>query len=211
MFRENHLYKVPAGLSNAAAAALQCGGATVFNVLDMYNVRPTQRVGIIGLGGLGHLAVQFASKWGCDVVVFSGTESKREEALKLGAREFYCTKGITEFDKNIQPVDHLLVTTSVQIPWAMYMAIMQLPGTIYPLTLSEDNLSVPYLPFLFGGLSFQGSIIAPRIIHRRMLEFAAFHGVRAMVQQYELDLEGVQTAIDDLKAGKMKYKAVLSA
>lgn len=91
-----------------------CGGATVYAAL-MANggVRPGDRVGIIGVGGLGHLAIQFAAKMGCEVVVFSSTDSKKEESFKLGAVEFVATKGVEKLEVS-KPLDHLLVTTSFQ-------------------------------------------------------------------------------------------------
>jgi D-arabinose 1-dehydrogenase-like Zn-dependent alcohol dehydrogenase len=90
-----------------------CGGATVWGALKQYNVTATDRVGILGIGGLGHMAIQFASKMGCDVVVFSGTESKREEAMGFGASEFHATKDNPEL-KGIKPIDRLVITTSQQ-------------------------------------------------------------------------------------------------
>jgi D-arabinose 1-dehydrogenase-like Zn-dependent alcohol dehydrogenase len=83
------LYKIPDGLDNVYAAPLMCVGATAWGALAFYGVRATDRVGIVGIGGLGHLAIQFAAKMGCEVVVFSSTESKRREALQLGATEYY--------------------------------------------------------------------------------------------------------------------------
>ena len=95
-----------------------CAGATVFNALNAHEVKAYHRVGILGVGGLGHLAIQFASKMGCEVVVFSTTASIKTEALKFGAREFYT---VTELEKmeNIRPIDHLLVTTNTLPNWDM--------------------------------------------------------------------------------------------
>src|ERR1700737_1428647 len=114
------LHIIPEGLKSEYAAPLRCGGATAWAPLSLYNVRPSDRVGVIGIGGLGHLAIQFASKMGCEVVAFSGTESKREEALKLGAKEFYSTQGVTEF-KGIKKLNHLLITTSAQPDYKLYI------------------------------------------------------------------------------------------
>lgn len=210
VFRESFTYKLPPEISNGSAAALMCGGATVFNVLDMFNVKPTDRVGIVGIGGLGHLAIQFAAKWGCEVVVFSATEEKREQAMKFGAQEFHATTGLEKFE-NIEPINHLLVTTSQQIPWDLYIPIMTLPGTIYPLTVSFEDLKIPYIPFLFSGLRVQASIVAPRVIYRRMLKFAAFHGIGAVSQEYRLDEGGIEQAMGDLREGKMRYRGILCA
>ena len=210
VFHESFTYKLAPKMANDSAAALMCGGATVFNVLDMFNVKPTQRVGIVGVGGLGHLAIQFAAKWGCQVVVFSATEDKRDEAFRFGATEFHVTKGVEKFE-GVAPIDHLMVTTSQQISWPPYLPIMALPGTIYPLTVSSDDLVIPYTPFLFSGLRIQASIVAPRVIYKRMLDFAAFHDIAAVLQHYRLDEAGIEKAMADLRDGRMRYRGVLSA
>lgn len=210
VFRESFVYKIPPSISNEAASALMCGGATVFNVLDMFSVKPTERVGIVGVGGLGHLAIKFAAKWGCEVIVFSATESKEEEVISWGATEFHVTKDRDTFE-HVTPIDHLMVTTSQQLRWPLYLSIMASFGTIYPLTFAEGDLKVPYLPFMTSGLRIQASIVAPRVICNRMLSFAAFHGIGAAIQKYKLDVIGIEQAMDDLREGKIRYKAVLSA
>ena len=114
------LSKVPEGLDSADVGPLMCGGATVWGPLFQYGLKPNMRVGVVGLGGLGHLAVQFAKAMGTDVVVFSGTEDKKEEALKFGASEFVATKGRTSLE-GIKPIDFLLVTGSGQPDYAQYV------------------------------------------------------------------------------------------
>ena len=113
VWKEAWLYQLPDGLTDAEAAPLMCGGATVFNALNSYDIKSTDRVGVMGVGGLGHMAIQFAAKKGCDVIVFSGSDNKKEEAHKLGAREFVAMKGKKELDIG-RKVDVLLVTTSAQ-------------------------------------------------------------------------------------------------
>ena len=106
------LVRIPDGLSSEAAGPLTCGGITVWQPLYEHGLRAGDRVGVIGVGGLGHLAIQFAAKMGMEVVVFSTTDSKRDEAMEFGAAEFHATKGLTEF-KDVHKIDHLLITTSV--------------------------------------------------------------------------------------------------
>ena len=106
------LFKLPAEIASEDAGPLMCGGATVWSPLFESGLRPGARVGIIGVGGLGHLAIQFASKMGMEAVVFSSTESKKQDALKFGASEFHITSGVEEF-QDIAKLDLLLITTNV--------------------------------------------------------------------------------------------------
>ncbi|KAI9663011.1 MAG: hypothetical protein M1821_008058 [Bathelium mastoideum] len=211
VFREAFTYSLPPKMSLAAAAPLMCGGATVFTVFDMFDVRPTQRVGIIGIGGLGHLAIQFANKFGCKVVVFSSTESKREEAFQYGAHEFVATKGVESLEGKVEPIHHLIICASFQVPWDLYLPILYKPGSVYPLTLAFDDLKIPYAPWLLGGVRVQASIVAPPAGMRRMLEFASFHNIEATTEHYRLDVEGLEQAMQKLRDGKVRYKAVLHA
>ena len=107
------LYKIPDELESEAIGPLMCGGATVWAPLYQHDAKPGMRVGVVGLGGLGHLAVQFANKMGMEVVVFSGTEDKKAEAMEFGASEFVATKDRSSLE-GVGPIDFLLVTTSQQ-------------------------------------------------------------------------------------------------
>jgi D-arabinose 1-dehydrogenase-like Zn-dependent alcohol dehydrogenase len=111
---ETYLHKLPESMSSEDAAPLQCAGATVYTAL-VSSVKPGQRVGIVGIGGLGHLAIQFANKLGTEVVVFSTSRNKEEEARKLGASEFYL---LDELDKVQQPVDALVIAGSKYPDWS---------------------------------------------------------------------------------------------
>lgn len=208
VWREAFLFKIPDNLPDEAAAPLMCGGATVFQALHFYNTQPTERVGIVGVGGLGHLAIQFAAKMGCDVVVFSGTDSKKDEALKLGATEFIATKGAKELTVS-KPIDRLLVTTSFLPDWNLFMPVLAPGASIFPLTVADGDFKVPYMPLLAGGHTIQGSIVAPRYVHQRMLDFAAQHQILPITQHYPMTEAGIEEAMDNLDAGKVRYRAVL--
>ncbi|KAJ7282877.1 chaperonin 10-like protein [Mycena rebaudengoi] len=204
------LFKLPEGLAPEDAAPLMCGGATVFTVIEEYNIRPTDRVGVVGIGGLGHLAIQFLAKMGAHVVVFSSTDSKREEALRLGATEFYATKGVKKLEIG-EPLAHLLVTTSVMPDWKPFLRIMQPKGAIYPLTVSSGNLDIPITPIVASGLSIQGSSVASRSVHKKMLQFAARHKIRPIIERFPLTKSGVEQGMAKLRDGKMRYRGVLVA
>jgi D-arabinose 1-dehydrogenase-like Zn-dependent alcohol dehydrogenase len=208
VWREAFLFSIPDSMTDAEAAPLMCGGATVFNALKMYNVQPTDRVGVIGVGGLGHLAIQFAAKMGCDVIVFSGTESKKEEAMKLGATEFVAMKGKTSLDIG-RKMNALLVTTSVQPDWDLLLPAMAPDSKIFPLTVSNDVLKIPYMPLLLNGISIQGSVVAARHIHRQMLKFAAQHQIKPILMEFPMSEEGIEKAMDTLSEGGMRYRGVL--
>jgi len=122
-----------------------CGGATVFNVLEQFGTKPTDRVGVIGINGLGYLAIQFASKMGCDAVVFSQTKSRKAKAMKLSANEYFATKASKKL-KIGAGIDHLLVCTSQQPDWKLFLPIMAPNETIYPPTVSEEKFKMPYGP-----------------------------------------------------------------
>ena len=208
VWKADYLFKIPEEISQEHAAPLMCGGATVFNVLQKFGVKSTDRVGIIGIGGLGHLAIQFAAAMGCQVVVFSGSDSKREEALRLGATEFYAMKGRDKLEVK-EKINHLLVTTSAQPDWSLFLPIMAPSSTIYPISVSGDDLKIPYMPILANGLRVQGSLVAAREIHIEMLLFAAKHNIRPITQTYDMNLDGINKAFADLEGGNMRYRGVL--
>lgn len=208
IWRESFLHETPDGLTDEEAAPLQCGGATTFAAL--YDVQHGDTVGIMGMGGLGHLAVQFAAKLGCRVVVLSGSDRKKEEAMKLGATEFIATKGVDNL-KVTKPLKRLLVTTSAQPEWQKILPIMMPRSTIYPLSVSHSDFRVPYMPLVFRGIAVQGSLVASRIQHRKMLDFAALHGVKPILERFPMTEEGIGEAIRKLEDGKMYYRAVLLA
>jgi D-arabinose 1-dehydrogenase-like Zn-dependent alcohol dehydrogenase len=208
VWKEAFLYKLPDSITDANAAPLMCGGATVFNALYTYNIKCTDRVGVMGVGGLGHLAIQFAARLGCDVVVFSGTESKKDEAMKLGAKEFIATKGKKDLEIG-RKLDALLVTSSVSPDWNLMLPVMAPTSTIFPLTVSMDNFSIPHMAMVSNGLTIQGTLVAARSVHRHMLEFAALHNIKPIIQEFPMSESGIEDAMTQLREGNMRYRGVL--
>jgi len=206
IWRESFLHAIPKGLSDIDAAPLQCGGATTFTAL--HGIKPSDTVGILGVGGLGHLAIQFAAKMGCRVVVLSGSDKKKAEAMKLGAHEFIATKGAKELTVS-SPLNRLLITAAVPPSWDLVLPIMAPRSKIYPLSVSFGNLEIPYMALILQGISVQGSLVAPRFQHRQMLEFAALHQIKPIVEKFPMTEEGIKQAMDKLERGEVYYRAVL--
>ena len=206
IWRESFLHAIPKGLSDVDAAPLQCGGATTFTAL--YGIKPSDTVGILGVGGLGHLAIQFAAKMGCRVVVLSGSDRKKAEALKLGAHEFIATKDTKEL-KVSAPLNRLLVTAAAPPNWDLILPIMAPRSAIYPLSVSSGNLDIPYMALILQGISVQGSLVAPRNQHRQMLDFAALHQIKPIVEEFPMTEDGIKKAMDKLDRGEVYYRAVL--
>ncbi|KAG1876116.1 NADP-dependent alcohol dehydrogenase [Suillus tomentosus] len=203
------LFHIPDTISSSDAAPLMCAGATIFNAMYSYNVRPADRVGIIGVGGLGHIAIQFAAKMGCEVVVFSGSDHKREEARSLGAKEFY-TRGASKYEVG-KSIKHLFVTTSHLPDWNLFLSVLAPNATIYPITVSHGDLVIPYTPIISKGLTIQGIFCASRGVHVKMLKFAALHGIKPITQEFPLTVEGIEEAMAKLDRGEIRYRAVLVA
>ncbi|KAJ6515231.1 chaperonin 10-like protein [Mycena sanguinolenta] len=202
------LFQIPDGLAPEHAAPLMCAGATVFDAIDTYNIRPTDRVGVVGVGGLGHLAIQFLAKMGCAVVVFSSTDAKRVEAQRLGATEYYATQGVTEFTR-VSPLDSLFVTASSLPDWQPFIDIMKPKGIIFPVTVTFNPLTVPFLPALLKALTFQFVKPPGRSVYKKMLDFAARHHVEPVIERFPMTRDGVENGMAKLREGTMLYRGVL--
>lgn len=206
IWREAFLHKIPEGLSDTEAAPLQCAGATTFAALD--TLYPGDTVGILGVGGLGHLAIQFASKMGCRVVVLSSSDAKRDEALRLGAHEFIAMKDAAHLQVS-SLLNRLLVTASAPPRWDLILPIMAPRSTVYPLSVSKGNFEVPYMALILKGIAVKGSLVASRNQHRRMLDFAALHQIKPILEEFPMTEEGINRALDKLAKGEVYYRAVL--
>jgi len=207
MWDASALYRIPEGLAPEHAAPLLCGGASVFGAIEAGNIRPIHRVGVVGLGGLGHLAIQFLAKMGATAVALSNTVSKREEALGLGAAEFH----VMNVEMSVKPVDFLLVTTSMMPDWNLLLGIMKPRGTVLLLTISFGTFELPALPVVIFGLNIRGSSIAGHSAIQNMLEFSARREIKPIIERFPMTKSGVEEGMAKLREGKVRYRAVLCA
>ena len=199
--------KLPEGLDPAAAGPLLCAGITVFNPLVQFNISPTSRVGVIGIGGLGHLAVQFARAWGCHVTAITSRESKRQEALDLGAHDAIVSRNPDEIAAAAGRFDLLISTVNVNLDWDALMATLRPRGRLHVLGAIVEPLSVSTIPMLFGQNEISGSPVGSPATIRKMLEFAARHDIKPMTEHFPLG--EVNAAFDHLRAGKARFRIVL--
>lgn len=204
------VHLIPDNIPSRLAGPLQCAGSTVFTAMVNAGVKPYDRVGIVGLGGLGHLAVQFCTKAGCDVVVFSSTDAKKSEAMQLGAKEFVATKGNPKL-QGIEPVNALFVTAGSQPDWDALFGIVAPEGAIVPLTVSPTEMKHPYMEMLIKQLKLIGTVAGSRSVHREMLKFASKHGIEPIIEELPMTEDGLNEALNRLAKGDVRYRFVLKS
>ncbi|KAJ5790205.1 uncharacterized protein N7518_007216 [Penicillium psychrosexuale] len=199
---------IPDGYESADAAPMMCAGATVWTCLIEYGVKPIDRVAVMGVGGLGHLAIKLASAMGCHVVVLSSSEAKRKEAFEFGASEYHVFHKGEEL-KDFKPVNHLLLCGSGSVDYSSLIPIMDVHGSIYPLTVDMVPSPVPLVFMNLKGIRIQGSLVASRRSLRSLLEFVAAKKITPTSMIFPLTTEGIETAMQTLRGGKMRYRGVL--
>jgi uncharacterized zinc-type alcohol dehydrogenase-like protein len=200
-------FPIPEALRPEVVGPLLCGGVTVFNPIIQYGIRATDRVGVIGIGGLGHMALKFLDAFGCEVTAFSSNPDKEEEALSLGADHFVNSRDATALNKMGRSLDFILSTVNVPLDWESYLKVLRPKGRLHLVGFVLEPLTVPVGPILMGQNSVSASPDASPATTVQMLEFAAQHNIEPMVESYPLSR--VNDAIERLREGKPRYRLVL--
>ncbi|KAG2219265.1 hypothetical protein INT45_000041 [Circinella minor] len=206
------IYSIPDCFTPQEAAPLMCAGLTVFTALHIAQVPPTAHVAIVGIGGLGHIGLQFARAWGCHVTAISHTPSKKEDAFKFGAHEFLCSKDFTpEYIEKAPKFDYILNTVSVNIEWDNYMDLLDSNGQLFMLGIPEGPIVIEkVLANIANQKTLRGSVNGSRYVVDLMLEFAARHNIKPAVVDYPMTPEGISKAIKDNEDNSTRYRAVLT-
>lgn len=208
--RSHFVFKIPDGLDPADAAPMLCGGVTVYSPLKHWGVGPGKKVGIAGVGGLGHFAVIFAKAMGADEVVgISRKASKRDEAIQLGCDDYIATDDDKDWAKhNARRFDVIISTvSSAKMPVAQYITTLALNGTMVQVGAPEEPVPVPIFPLIVGRRSLAGSAIGGSNDIKDMLEFAAKHNVKPWVEKRPMS--DANQAIVDMENGKARFRYVL--
>lgn len=203
-----HVPVIPDAIASADAGPLLCGGITVFAPLLRYGVRPTDRVAVVGIGGLGHLAIQFLAAWGCHVTAISTTADKREDALRFGAHEFIASGEEGALARAANSFDFVLSTVSANLPWDAYLATLRPQGTLCVVGMFNGAISVNPLSLLPGEKRLVGGIVGAPTEAQQMLDFAARHDIRPAVELFPV--ARMAEALDHVRDGRARYRAVLA-
>jgi uncharacterized zinc-type alcohol dehydrogenase-like protein len=204
---EKFTLRISDKLDLAAVAPLLCAGITTYSPLRHWKVGKGQKVGIVGLGGLGHMGVKFAHAFGAHVVLFTTSEGKREDARRLGADEVVVSRNLDEMMKHMNSFDFILDTVSAPHDINAYIALLNLNGTLTMVGAPEQPLPTSVINLLFKRRSFSGSIIGGLQETQEMLDFCAEHGITADIER--ITIQQIDQAFERLQRGEVKYRFVI--
>ncbi len=197
---------LPEGVNDATAGPLFCGGVTVFNPIIQNNIQPTDRVGVVGIGGLGHMALRFLKAWGCHVTAFSTSPAKEEEARGFGAYDFVSTNDGKGLQKLTGSLDMILVTVNVELDWDAYIAALKPKGVLH-IVGAAPKITASVFPLILGQKSISASPSGSAATLREMLEFCGRHRIEPQVETFPMS--GINEAFEKLHRGKPRYRIVL--
>jgi uncharacterized zinc-type alcohol dehydrogenase-like protein len=197
---------IPEGLNSAKAGPLLCGGITVFNPLVQFNIRPTDRVGVIGIGGLGHMALMFCNKWGCHVTAFTSSESKAEEAKRLGAHEVINTRSEADLKRAAGSFNFILSTVMGGIDLSLYLNALAPKGRFHTVGVLPEIRTAAF-PLIATQLQISGTPSGAPATVESMLAFCARHKIEPVTEFFPMSK--ANEALDHLEAGKARYRIVL--
>jgi len=199
---------IPDALPSEQTAPLLGGGITVYNPMRIFGVNPSTRVGVVGIGGLGHLALQFARVFGAEVTAFSTTIAKEEEARALGAHHFVNSLESKAMKEVAGSLDFILTTVNADQDWGAYLQALRPNGALWFVGVPPSPVSVHAFQLVTGQRTIGGSPVGSPFQLREMLDVAARHGVKATTERFSMDK--ANEAIDKVKKGKVRYRAVLA-
>lgn len=198
---------LPEGLDPAKTGPLLCGGLTVFAPLLTHQIPPTARVGVIGIGGLGHMALQFANKWGCEVHAFTTSGSKEAEARRMGAHFVHLTRDPDVLKKLTGSLDLIISTINVPLDVPGLLKTLAPEGRLHVVGAVLEPMAVPAMGLIGGQKSLSGSPTGSPGALDTMLEFSARHNIAPVTESFPMSK--VNDAMEHLRSGKARYRIVL--
>ena len=197
---------LPEGIDVTAISPLFCGGITVFTPLLQHNISPLNSVGVVGIGGLGHMALLFLKAWGCEVTAFSTSPEKEEEARQLGAHHFVDTHDKQALKKHSTSLDLIIDTVNVELNWDAYLRTLKPKGVLHIVGVAR-TVSARIGNLMSQQRSIAASPTGSPYAMREMVQFAARHNIRPLVENYKMT--DINEAMERLRNAKPRYRIVL--
>jgi len=201
---ERFVLKVPSNLDLAGTAPLLCAGITTYSPMRHWSVTKEKKVGVVGLGGLGHMAVKFAHALGAHVVVFTTSPGKKEDARRLGADEVVVSRNADEMQKHAGSFDFILDAVSAEHDINAYIELLRRDGNITMVGAPDKPLAVPVFGLIFKRRSFSGSPIGGIPETQEMLDFCGAHNITADVEV--IPIQKINEAYERLVKADVKYR-----
>jgi alcohol dehydrogenase (NADP+) len=198
---------VPAGLDPAAAAPLLCAGITTYSPLRQWGVKQGQRVGVVGLGGLGHMAVKLAASMGAEVTVLSSSSGKRDDAQRLGAHDFVVTKESGAFKRLAGRFDFIIDSVSAPHDYNMYLGSLRAHGVLVLVGAPPEPSPLAAFSLIGGNKRLAGSLIGGLAQTQEMLDYCGQHGVVSDVEV--IPIQEINQAYDRMVRSDVKYRFVI--
>ncbi len=205
--KDHFVLHIPDELSLADAAPLLCAGITTYNPLKQYNIGKGSKVAVIGLGGLGHIAVQFAAKMGADVTVFGHSESKRDEAEKFGASSYEILKDPEDFHPLVGQFDFILNTVAVNLDLNNYMPLLKFNGVFCYVGIPSDEIHFNLFSIFGNQANLTASNVGGIAMTQEMLNFAAENDVKPQIEM--IGIADVPEAYQNILDSKVHYRYVI--
>jgi uncharacterized zinc-type alcohol dehydrogenase-like protein len=202
-----YAFALPDELDGAVAAPLLCAGATVYAPLRRHGVGANSSVGVIGIGGLGHVALLMLRALGCEVTAFSSSEAKRDEALRMGADHFVRSTDPRELHKHAGRFHLLLSTVDVKLDWITFLETLRPNGTLCFVGALQGLVQIPAAALFKGQKSVSASEIADRATIAEMLRFSARHRIAPVIER--MPLEAADQALARVRRNEVRYRMVL--
>ncbi|KAI0232783.1 hypothetical protein L0F63_004480, partial [Massospora cicadina] len=201
----DYAFKIPDSIPSEYAAPLLCAGATVFVPMLRHNVKAGDKVAIVGIGGLGHLAIKFASALGCEVTAISHSASKKDDAKCMGASHFVDTSEEAQIKAFKNHFQFMIVSSNANnLDFIMLNSLMDIDGKIILVAVPEEPLKINPFSLTRNDISITGSSIGSISEIQHMLEFAAKHKLHPTIEQ--MPMERVNDAVNRVRSGKVRYR-----
>ena len=204
---EDFVLRPPSNLDPAATAPLLCAGITTYSPLRHWKVGKGQKVGVVGLGGLGHMALKFANAFGAHVTLFTTSANKTEDAKRLGAHEVVLSKDPAQMEKQVNSFDFILDAVSAEHDINAYLNLLKRDGTLVQVGAPEKPLPVSVFNLIFMRRSFSGSLIGGIAETQEMLDFCGQHGIVSDIEI--IPIQKINQAYERMLRSDVKYRFVI--